>query len=601
MNINKYFKNIYSFTKRNIKSISIFELIYRLLLCVFFIPLIIVLFNSSVSISGYEYIDKTNIANMFSNPIVIIFILLLSLLFILAKIFETIAIIIIYDRSYFDNKISFINLLKISLYKFKKLFKFNNICIVLLALFLIPILNIGLNLSVINYINPPKYIYDYLYSNHWIIIIIIIICILILILFIRMIYSIYYMVLENKNFSDAIKSSRKLIVKNIIKDILIIIGLQLFIFLLFSLFLTFYFFLLYILKILLGYIIANHNIITIIMIILTILCFFILSIFSQIISFAILSKLYYQHKFDSKEIITTKEYSKVTSSKFKIGDFIAGIIIIVCICLLTLQLFNMKDNINVQVTNIEVTGHRGASANYPENTMSAFVGAKEFGADWIELDVHQTKDKKLAVTHDSNLKRITGVNKRVIDLKYKDIKKLDAGSFFNSEFAGEYIPQLYEVIEYAKENNIYLNIELKPIGEEKDFEKSVIDLINKYDFKDMCVVASQSYKVLKNTKNIDSSITTLYVTNRIKEDISGYEYADLFSIELSRINNYLVYTVHKSNKKIFAWTANNPNDINKMIYLGVDNIITNDIKLTKDLIEQSNKSNILKEIIKLFK
>jgi len=68
--------------------------------------------------------------------------------------------------------------------------------------------------------------------------------------------------------------------------------------------------------------------------------------------------------------------------------------------------------------------------------MAAFRGAKELGADWIELDVQQCKDGQIIVIHDANLQRTTGVNQNTWDMTYEEIEKLDAGSFLNRHMQG---------------------------------------------------------------------------------------------------------------------------------------------------------------------
>ena len=260
---------------------------------------------------------------------------------------------------------------------------------------------------------------------------------------------------------------------------------------------------------------------------------------------------------------------------------------------------NDKYDLKIEyVRTMEVTAHRGASVKYPENTMSAFKGAKELGADWIELDVQQTKDKKLIVLHDTNLRRTTGVNKNTWEVTFDEVKNLDAGSFFSDEFKGEKIPLLEEVIEFAKENDIKLNIELKPTGNETDFESSVVDLINKYDFASSSVITSQVYSVIENVKNYDKNIKTVYVMSLAYGDILKLDKADAFSIEASSINKTLVNKIHNSGKEVYAWTVNTKESITDMINLNVDNIITDDIVLAKDLIYTSKTSSIIQEYIR---
>ena len=129
---------------------------------------------------------------------------------------------------------------------------------------------------------------------------------------------------------------------------------------------------------------------------------------------------------------------------------------------------------------MEVTAHRGASRFFPENTMAAFQGALEAGADWIELDVHESKDGQIFVMHDKSFKRTTGVNALAWTLTYDEIAELDAGSFFSKNFEGERIPLLSEAIEFAIENDIRLNIEIKPSSGEPDLEERLVDLILDY-------------------------------------------------------------------------------------------------------------------------
>ena len=221
------------------------------------------------------------------------------------------------------------------------------------------------------------------------------------------------------------------------------------------------------------------------------------------------------------------------------------------------------------------------------------------GTDWIELDVQQTKDEKIIVLHDTNLKRTTGVDKNTWELTYAEVKELDAGSFFDSKFKNERIPLLEEVLEFAKNNNIKLNIELKPTGYEKDFEKSVVDLIKKYDFIDNCVVTSQVYSVLQNVKKYDKSVKTVYVMSLAYGNILELTDADSFSIEASSITKTLVNKLHNNNKEVYAWTVNTKDSISKMINLNVDNIITDNITLAKDTIYSSKTSNLVNEYIKI--
>lgn len=219
----------------------------------------------------------------------------------------------------------------------------------------------------------------------------------------------------------------------------------------------------------------------------------------------------------------------------------------------------------------------------------------------VNIWKHSTIDGYIIVSHDSNFERVTGENLNVWETTLDDIQKLDAGLFKGEEFKGEKIPLLEDVIKWAKDNKIKLNIELKPTGNEKEFEKSVIKIINENDFKKDCVLTSLDYEVLKNIKKEDNTIQTVYVMFVAVGDITQLEYANDFSIEASSIDEEMVNYIHNKGKKVYAWTIDTDENINKMIDFNVDNIITNDVVLGKELIAENRNSDMLNQFIKFIK
>lgn len=122
----------------------------------------------------------------------------------------------------------------------------------------------------------------------------------------------------------------------------------------------------------------------------------------------------------------------------------------------------------------KIVAHRGDSEHFPENTLAAFESAVKKGADIIELDVHQTKDKQIVVHHDFYLDRHTDGQGFIGNNTLIELKQLDAGSWHNSKHKGEKIPTLNEVFEIGK-GNIRFEIEIKTPT--KSFARSVIKLI----------------------------------------------------------------------------------------------------------------------------
>lgn len=95
---------------------------------------------------------------------------------------------------------------------------------------------------------------------------------------------------------------------------------------------------------------------------------------------------------------------------------------------------------------VTVIGHRGASDEAPENTMSAFEQALALGADGFEFDVQLTSDGHPVVIHDAMLERTTTGTGAVLATTARELSRLDAGVWFGERFAGERVPLLHEVL-----------------------------------------------------------------------------------------------------------------------------------------------------------
>jgi len=220
-----------------------------------------------------------------------------------------------------------------------------------------------------------------------------------------------------------------------------------------------------------------------------------------------------------------------------------------------------------------VTFHRGDCTVAPENTLPAFRSAILKGGDRIELDVQMTKDGVVMVTHDTSLRRCTGRNENIYDLTYNEVRKLDAGRWFHRQFTGSYIPTLEEVLALCK-GKAELNIEIKPSTFTPTLEAETVRLIHAYDYGADCVVTSQSYETLCKVKELDPDITTGYILALGVGTYYDLPAADFFSVESTFITAGMVQQIHLRGKTISAWTINRQQDAEKLLQLGVDDLIT---------------------------
>ena len=240
-----------------------------------------------------------------------------------------------------------------------------------------------------------------------------------------------------------------------------------------------------------------------------------------------------------------------------------------------------------------ITAHRGSSSGAPENTMAALEKAVEEMADRAEIDVQETADGVIVLCHDTSLKRVAGVNKKVSDLTLEQIKKLDVGRWFSSEYQGEQIPTLEEVMEYAK-GKIDLNIEIKNLGNSSGLPEKVIELVEKHEMQEQCVITSTNRFYLKRVKAVNPEIRTGYIISAAYGNFYSDDFIDLISIRSSFVTERMIESAHEAGKAVHAWTVNGKVEMERLKQLGVDDMITDRPVLAREILYgEEAKANLL--------
>ena len=128
---------------------------------------------------------------------------------------------------------------------------------------------------------------------------------------------------------------------------------------------------------------------------------------------------------------------------------------------------------------MKLIAHRGASGTYPENTRASFRAALQAGAGAVEFDVQRTKDGRLAVIHDTDLRRLAGRRAKVGKLEFAELSSLDVGSWFDRRFRGERVPSLEETLDLFPDHlEVHLEIkQARPIY--RGIEEDVLKLLRK--------------------------------------------------------------------------------------------------------------------------
>jgi glycerophosphoryl diester phosphodiesterase len=205
--------------------------------------------------------------------------------------------------------------------------------------------------------------------------------------------------------------------------------------------------------------------------------------------------------------------------------------------------------------------HRGGSVCRPENTMAAFKNAIKMGVDYIELDVHMSKDGYPVVIHDASLERTTNGTGKVEDKTLEELKKLNAGSWFSDEFIGEKLPTLEEVMDLAK-NKTGIVIEIKKGDNLYDgIEEKIVKLIRDKDMVHDVIVISFNYELLKKVHELDGHIATGLLYGGNKPDICKMAHdagIDYISPSWQTVTEDMIKEAHSVNIKVRAFRSTSP-------------------------------------------
>jgi glycerophosphoryl diester phosphodiesterase len=224
---------------------------------------------------------------------------------------------------------------------------------------------------------------------------------------------------------------------------------------------------------------------------------------------------------------------------------------------------------------ITVTAHRGDQRRAPENTAAAIRDAIAAKADYAEIDVQLSKDGVLVVTHDSDFSRMAGVAKKVWNLTYAEIRAIPLGAKAAPEFRNEPAPTFDEVLAIARDR-IRLNIELKYYGDHQPrLAERVVEAIQARHMTNQVIIQCLEYEPLLEVRRLAPGIPVGYLMS-INAKHPGRLKVDFLGAELGRVTGAFVQAAHRRGQRVHVWTVDAPADMERMIDLGADDLITNE-------------------------
>ncbi|GAA3958400.1 hydrolase [Streptomyces marokkonensis] len=253
-----------------------------------------------------------------------------------------------------------------------------------------------------------------------------------------------------------------------------------------------------------------------------------------------------------------------------------------------------------------VVAHRGASGYAPENTLAAVDKAAELGIRWVENDVQRTRDGELVVLHDDSLRRTTNVEEvfpdrspwKVKDFTAAEIARLDAGSWFGSEYAGARVPTLKQYVDRVDHNHQKLLLELKNPQLYPGIEQQTLKVLANEGWLDRrhvaarLVVQSFSADSVRTVHELKPAVRTGFLGAPSVSDLPEYaEFTDQINPSYGSLSRSYVSAVHAFTGshgrplEVFTWTVDSAGTARRAAEYGVDGIITNKPDVVRDAVE----------------
>jgi glycerophosphoryl diester phosphodiesterase len=235
-----------------------------------------------------------------------------------------------------------------------------------------------------------------------------------------------------------------------------------------------------------------------------------------------------------------------------------------------------------------VLGHRGASAEAPENTLAAFRLAMEQGADGVELDVWRCATGEVVVHHDEDTGRTAGAPHRLSRTGLAELRRLDVGAWKGERFRGERVPLLAEVLEALP--GALVNVELKSTGvPDLGLAAAVARLLRDARAAERCLVSSFDYALLAAFRLAAPSVRTgiLFADDRwwrVRERAGRLVRPAAMHPERTLVTEERARAWAERGLDVNVWTVDATDELERLARLGARALITNRPRLAREVV-----------------
>lgn len=592
-------KDTWLIAGQNRGNILLFELLYRGIT----LPIYLRFFNRglrmALKLAGYSYLTAGNIGSFLVRPWTMLIMAVMGVVGTMMLALEIAGLITAFQGSAYYQKLTPLHILWGGLQKLTDEIWRCNWRLGLTLLMQYFLVNLLFIFRALTHVKPVNFVMQEIAKEPWLTAFLLVLVVLIMVASVPVIFTVFGCMVEQKSFSDSLQRSRSLLRGHKFRVLTLTLGCNL----------------LVVLAVIAAYalsvfaaavfvvVFTDKNLAMAVLLSvadrLELGLIFTGSILAVVINYAALSVVYYQY--GNRRFHTERwdfQYpAKGTASRRKMAA-----VLCVILCTGLFYIFDLVRNGSALTDEIlvetQITAHRGSSRSAPENTLSAMEAAIAELADSIELDVQLTADGVVVLGHDANLKRVAGINRAISSMTFEELRKLDVGSWFSEEFAGEQIPTLEEVMEVCR-GKINLNIEIKSVGKDSELPAKVVELILQHGMEEQCVITSTSLSYLKQVKEMEPALRTGYIISAAYGNFYSSEAVDFISVRSSFVDERLIENVHAQGKGVFAWTVNSKSEMERLILLGVDGIITDRPVLAREIVYREEATESLMEYLRL--
>ncbi|TCT14989.1 glycerophosphoryl diester phosphodiesterase [Natranaerovirga pectinivora] len=572
--------------KKTYKKHIIFEFFYMLITGFIFVPIIAYIFNRVIWSLGSGSLLNTEIFRIVLNYRGIFGLLSIATIAVVILFIQFGVIIVISQKQYFSKSISILHAFDTVIKKTPKIVGFGVFQLITLFVFLIPFIDSPLLGSLSEDIEIKSFIRNQIFSSRLLMTLYGLVFILIIYIIIRWIFTLHFIIIENKSVRKAVSSSMELTKKNQIRIIVGLFVLNIIIFLI-GIFIISGITLIPSLITDINLFFLDNSLVT--------LSSFITYVFALMlipINITFVTRLFYRYHINQDVEIEDKliisKNKKIYEMEDKISTFIMkksvfNLILLTVYLIMAIYFhYTVTDNIAYIGRSVAVAGHRGDMYNSPENTISSVRSAIEKEVDFVEIDIQITKDNVIVLNHDRDLARVAGVPYRVIDLTYEELSVLEVGSHFSDDFMGEKIPTLEEVLIEVKDQ-AKLILDIKAYGNKIDIAENLVALIEKYEMVEQCYIQSFNYPVLQEIRKINPDIKIGQLMYAVTGNLATLD-VDFYSIEQNMLSNRIINNARRIDREIWVWTVNNESNMKRVLKYDIDVIITGYPEMVQSII-----------------